>query len=349
MPLPGWESRPYRGHVTWFWWVVGIVAAIGLLWLVLWAWYRRWLRTVTKRASRDSWVVSTPLGRVEYGLRGDGPVVLHFHGGNVGHNGWFFLEHLVRAGYRVLTPDRPGYLGTPIKNGGSPEQQADLAAALLDVLRIDRVAVVGLSAGGPAAIQFAARHPDRTTALVLLSAVSQRTELSDDQLNSSLGRLVMTPRYQDVAYFLINRAMHLLPALSMRDFVKTETTYDPETGKKLIDQVLGDPEQKREVLAMSDAMVPARPRFDGAMNDLRVQKELGELPFSRVKAPGLIVGSRNDGDIGFANSVNAEERLPRSELIAVDQFGHLIWWGDPAVRREFEARIESFLDEHHRN
>ena len=334
--------------MTWFWWVAGIVAAIGLLWLLLWVRYRRWLGAVTARASVDSWIVSTPLGRVEYGLRGaDGPVVLHFHGGSVGHNGWFFLDHLVRAGYRVLTPDRPGYLGTPIKNGGSPEQQADLAAALLDVLRLDRVAVVGVSAGGPAAIQFAARHPDRTTGLVLLSAVSQRTELSEDQLNSPLGRLVMTRRFQNVASFLINRAMHLMPALSMRDFVKTSTTYDPETGKKLIDEVLRDPAQRREVLAMMDAMVPALPRFDGLMNDVRVQQELGELPFSRVRAPALIVGSRNDGDIGFANSVNAEEKLPRSELIAVDQFGHLIWWGDPAMRRDFEARIESFLAQHH--
>ncbi|MEO8603496.1 MAG: alpha/beta fold hydrolase [bacterium] len=102
-------------------------------------------------------------GRVR--VRGEGSVVLHFHGGNVGHNGWFFLEHLVRAGYQVLTPDRPGYLGTPIEHGGSPEQQADLAAALLDALGIQRVPVVGISAGGPVAIQFAARHADRVDAL----------------------------------------------------------------------------------------------------------------------------------------------------------------------------------------
>ena len=139
--------------MTWLW-VAGIAVVVILLGLGLWLWYRRWLRRVTLRASSDSQIVDTALGRVEYGVRGDGPVVLHFHGGNVGHGGWFFLEHLVTAGYRVLTPDRPGYLGTPIENGGTPERQADLAAALLDTLGIDRVAVVGLSAGGPGAIQF---------------------------------------------------------------------------------------------------------------------------------------------------------------------------------------------------
>jgi pimeloyl-ACP methyl ester carboxylesterase len=159
--------------MTWLW-VAGIAVVVILLGLGLWLWYRTWLRRVTLRASSDSQIVDTALGRVEYGVRGDGPVVLHFHGGSVGHGGWFFLEHLVKAGYRVLTPDRPGYLGTPIENGGTPERQADLAAALLDTLGIDRVAVVGLSAGGPGAIQFAVRHADRVDALVLLSAISQR-------------------------------------------------------------------------------------------------------------------------------------------------------------------------------
>jgi pimeloyl-ACP methyl ester carboxylesterase len=327
-------------------WVIGTAGVTGGLLLALWWWYRRWLTEVTWRASEDSHVIETRLGRVEYGVHGTGPVVLHFHGGNVGHNGWFFLKHLVTAGYRVLTPDRPGYLGTPLDNGGSPEQQADLAAALLDALDVESVGVVGVSAGGPSAIQFAARHPHRTSALVLLSAISQRTGLSQAQLDSALGRLVMTPRYQNVAYFLINRSMHLMTTLSMRDLVRTETTYGPAAGKKLIDMVLSDPAQKRQLLAMSDAMVPALPRFDGVMNDLAVQQELKELPFAHVAAPALVIGSRRDGDIGYANSANAHEKLAGSDLVTVDQFGHLIWWGDASVTREVEGRIEAFLDRH---
>ena len=40
---------------------------------------------------------------------------------------------------------------------------------MLDALDVERVAVFGYSAGGPSALQFALRHPDRTTALVLLA------------------------------------------------------------------------------------------------------------------------------------------------------------------------------------
>jgi pimeloyl-ACP methyl ester carboxylesterase len=327
-------------------WIVAAAVVVAVIVQGVRTRYRVWLDEVTRRASADSHVVRTVRGPVEYGVHGDGAVVLHFHGGNVGHNGWFFLGHLVSAGFRVLTPDRPGYLGTPLENGGSPEQQADLVAALLDTLGIARAAVVGISAGGPAAIQFAARHPDRTSALILLSAVSRRTGLSDDQTGSALGRLVMTPRAQDISYFLINQAMHRIPRLAMRDFVRTETTYDKATGAHLIDQVLGDPDQRRQVLDMADAMVPALPRFAGVMNDLRVQQELGDLPLGEVRAPTLVVGSRHDGDIGFENSLNSHRAIHGSELVTVGQFGHLIWWGDADVTRDLERRIESFVRRH---
>jgi len=316
-------------------------AAIGLR-----ASYRQWLRARTDAASADSHIAQTAMGRVEYGMRGKGTVVLHFHGGNVGHNGWFFLDHLVRAGYQVMTPDRPGYLGTPIGNGRSPEKQADLAAALLDTLGIERVAVAGISAGGPGAIQFAARHPQRVDALVLLSAISQRTMLSDDQTGSMLGRLVMTARFQDIAYFLIHQSMTYFTAVVMRGYVKTETTYGDDVGKRYVRKIMADPAQKRQVLLLADAMVPAGPRFPGVLNDLQVQQALDELPMHEVRAPTLIVGSRHDGDIGYANAVNAHARIAGSTLITVDQFGHFIWWGDAEVTRDFERRIEEFLAQH---
>ena len=170
-----------------------ILASVALATMGVHRYYRSWLSTVRRRAHAGSLVAPTSRGPVEYDLRGQGPTVLHFHGGGVGHNGWFFLEHS-SARLSPTDPDRPGYLGTPLADHGAPEAQADVAAALLDTLGIDRVAVVGLSAGGPAALRFALRHERRTQALILLSAISRRTQLSEDQLNSTLGRLVMTRR-----------------------------------------------------------------------------------------------------------------------------------------------------------
>ena len=119
-----------------------ILVTISLFVIAFSIYYIHWLKTQMARISLDSTIVQTKLGQVEYNIRGDGPVVLHLHGSTSGHNGWFLLEHLIAAGYCLLSPDRPGYLGTPLKENGSSEAQADLAAALLETLGIDQVAVV---------------------------------------------------------------------------------------------------------------------------------------------------------------------------------------------------------------
>ena len=49
--------------------------------------------------------------------------------------------------------------------------QADAFACLLDSLNIRQAAVVSYSAGSTSAIQFALRHPDRVSALILVSPV----------------------------------------------------------------------------------------------------------------------------------------------------------------------------------
>lgn len=324
----------------------GLLVILGLLLLVLFLIYRRWLSKRTRLASAESHIAQTTVGPVEYDCRGEGPVVLHFHGGNVGHNGWFTLDYLLDAGFSLLTPDRPGYLGTSLGNNGSPEAQADLAAALLDELDIDIVAVVGVSAGGPGAIQFAARHPERTQALVLMAAISQRTMLTADQLNSALGRLVMSPRFQDPAYFFINVAMKRLPRLTLQEFARTETTYVKETGQQLIEQILADPMQREQVVALADAMVPALPRFDGVANDLAVQQSLDPMPLTQIEAPTLIIHSRHDGDVPYSNATHAAAHIPNATLMTVDQFGHMLWWGDPQVTDEFQDAVSSFLAEH---
>jgi pimeloyl-ACP methyl ester carboxylesterase len=80
--------------------------------------------------------------------------------------------------YRFVVPSRFGYLGSSLPRGAKPADQADAFAGLLDRLEISQVAVFGYSAGGPPAIQFALRHADRVSALVLLgSALPGRSGL----------------------------------------------------------------------------------------------------------------------------------------------------------------------------
>ena len=104
-------------------------------------------------------IVHTAKGPIEFDCtEGSGPVVLVVHGGFGGCDQARLMAEWIDPGrYRILSPSRPGFLGTPMESGRTMEQQADALAALLDILGIQRVTVVGLSTGGPAAYLLAIR------------------------------------------------------------------------------------------------------------------------------------------------------------------------------------------------
>ena len=98
----------------------------------------------------------------------DGPAVLLLHGWGATADLNFFSAYTALDGYRVIALDHRGH-GRGLRGGPPVRLQdcADDAAALLEVLGIDRAIIVGYSMGGPVALLVASRHPQRCAALVL--------------------------------------------------------------------------------------------------------------------------------------------------------------------------------------
>lgn len=131
--------------------------------------YRADIQEARHRVSHGSLIAQTTCGPLEYAVAGNGPPVLVVHGAGGGFDqGLEFGTPLIQKGFRIIAMSRFGYLRTPLPENASAEAQADAHACLLDALGIERVAVVGGSAGAPSSVQFALRHPRRITALVLL-------------------------------------------------------------------------------------------------------------------------------------------------------------------------------------
>ena len=100
------------------------------------------MRSLDERAT----VLDTPRGPAQVARAGQGPAVLIAHGGPGGFDqGLAFYQHLRDGGCQLLAVSRPGYLRTPLDSGRRPEEQADLYAAILDALDIERAAIVGHS------------------------------------------------------------------------------------------------------------------------------------------------------------------------------------------------------------
>ncbi|MET9954578.1 alpha/beta hydrolase [Streptomyces sp. NPDC006339] len=102
-------------------------------------------------------------------VAGDGAsTVLLLHSGVCDRRMWEGqFQALAEAGHRVVRCDLRGFGDTPVDG---PHVHADDVAALLDGLGAERAALVGSSFGGGVALEFAARHPGRATALALLCA-----------------------------------------------------------------------------------------------------------------------------------------------------------------------------------
>ncbi|SFJ78755.1 alpha/beta fold hydrolase [Streptomyces pini] len=73
---------------------------------------------------------------------------------------------LAEAGHRLVRCDFRGHGDTPAAT--TPYRDADDVLALLDALDIGRTILVASSYGGRVALEFAARWPDRVTAMALL-------------------------------------------------------------------------------------------------------------------------------------------------------------------------------------
>ncbi|MFM7685893.1 MAG: alpha/beta fold hydrolase, partial [Actinomycetota bacterium] len=103
--------------------------------------------------------------------QGEGAVVLLLHGLGGSRISW---EPQMGAlgDRRTIAWDMPGYgEATPLPDGPLTwPEVADAAAALLDIIGVERAHVVGISMGGMIAQHLAARHPRRVWSLTLLSS-----------------------------------------------------------------------------------------------------------------------------------------------------------------------------------
>ena len=110
----------------------------------------------------------TRSGVVEYATAGQGPAVLISHGTLGGYDqGLAIAELFDQRRFRFIAVSRAGYLGSGIPTGLTCAQQADSYATLLDTLGLEKASIIGASGGAASALQFALRHPERCSALVI--------------------------------------------------------------------------------------------------------------------------------------------------------------------------------------
>ena len=306
-----------------------IVASLVAAALVIRSRFERDLTVAAERAAQASAVVTTRCGPIEVQQAGEGIPLLMIHGSGGGHDqGMAWARPLVQQGVRVIAMSRFGYLRTPRPADASPEAQADAHVCLLDALGISKAAVMGVSAGGPSAMQTAIRHPNRVSALVLVvpiawkpGTVADSAPLLSDGMDALLLRLLGSD-------FLFWAALHVARDPLIRHVLATP----PE-------QVTAASAQERaRVNDLADRILPVSRRAAGLRDDTRLGKRLGPYALETIRVPTLVVSARDDGFGTYAAAQYSASRIAGAKFIGLDQGRHLLVGHDAEVRAEI-ARL----------
>ena len=295
---------------------------------IVWSAYASAVAAARARVATGSTLAKTRHGAMEYAVAGEGPPILMIHGTGGGFDqGLGFAHGLIAAGYRVIAPSRFGYLRSALPDDPSSENQADAFVDLLDSLGIDKVPVVGGSAGALSATAFAIRHPGRCAALVALVPASYAPDRS------------LAPPPGALTEFIINRGLRsdFLFWLGLATAESAMTGALLATDPALV--AAASPEEQARAQAILWDILPVSARADGLLNDARLAGNPAPMALETIRVPTLAISLEDDrfDTIAAARYIAAE--VPGAKLVTWPTGGH-IWIGHDA---DVTAAIDAFL------
>jgi 2-hydroxy-6-oxonona-2,4-dienedioate hydrolase len=270
----------------------------------------------------------TSFGRVEYAEQGDGLPLLMVHGSGGGFDqGLMFSQPFVTAGYRVVAPSRFGYLGSDYPDDASPDNQADAFAELLDHMRIERVAIGGMSAGALSAIAFALRHPDRCAALLPIVPAAWRPDLAAAQ--------PWSPAQAFAVNVMLRSDFLFWCAITFgQDFVaRSILATDPA--------LFAGPEGREELARVSHSILPISERAEGLLNDMRRSVDPPRQDLAAIRVPTLAVSAADDLYFTAETARYIAATVPGGRAVIFPTGGHLL----AGRETEMTAAVTGFLRE----
>jgi pimeloyl-ACP methyl ester carboxylesterase/DNA-binding CsgD family transcriptional regulator len=194
---------------------------------------------------------------------------------------------------------------------------ADLEAAI-DAAALERVALLGISQGGPVAVAFAARYPERVSRLVLFATFARgrlRRGLSPSdrehaQLMTSLIRMGWG---QGLPAF-----RRLFTTLFIPDASPEQMEWFDE-----LQRVTADPE--------------TAVRIRSARNHDDVTDEA-----TRVACPTLVIHAREDALVPFSEGRLLATLIPGARFVTLESRNHILLADEPAWP-QFRAELRNFL------
>jgi pimeloyl-ACP methyl ester carboxylesterase len=291
----------------------------------------RSLAAARARLAGRSEVFEGRFGAMEYATAGTGPPVLMLHGTGGGFDqGLDMTRPLAAAGWRILAPSRFGYLRSEFPADPSPENQADACLDLLDRFGIDRLPVIGGSAGALSALAFAIRHPGRCSALVALVPATHVPGRPAPRPPNALAAAIIRHGLRSDLLFWLGMTV------AEDAMIATLLATDPA----LVHAAA--PAEQARVRAILRGILPVSARARGLIEDGRRAGDPPPMALGRIVAPTLALSLEDDRFDTLAAARHIAETVPDGTLVSYPTGGH-VWVGRDA---QVFAAIDRFLRRH---
>lgn len=321
----------WTGRILFFLGVAGLLGCGAFL-----LWYSGQRTESLRKLDLGSQVAVTALGPVEFATAGplDAPPILVLHGSPGGYDQGLALgESLVKAGFRVIAPSRPGYLRTPLQSGLTFGEQANAMSALLDTLRVTDLPVVGYGAGAAVALELALRDPSRVRGLILYSPINKPSPAfnpAKPEIPDLLAAQILRDLGGDLGAWWIHREAKANPKRLLGSLFGMDTTLSSQEIEILAKAAFDQPDQLALFLGLVDSVNPVSPRESGSRNDIMQLRNPVLGPLAAPSCPGLVVTGAANRAAEYTDVELLTTGWQDARRVLVPGVGSLVWFGPGA-------------------
>lgn len=280
-----------------------VLATIIVIILILMIMYNYDMKKLIRNIEKNSCLIETKSGVIECSISGEGIPVIISHGGAGGYDqGQITAKVHLDDRFKVIAVSRFGHLRTPLPENCSAIKQADAYADLLDALGIEEAAILGTSGGGPSAIQFAQRHPNRCMALVLSCAVSQYLpERSLKGYKHPFVYWILTKFFRKLVLKQIGVSTNLYQTLNT--------------------------DEKEVINSLFKIMNPIKLRREGLLVEVPEWSNVtiweSNYHLKDITVPTLVIHAVDDTVVPYKHGEDAKRLIPNATMISLPHGGHL--------------------------
>lgn len=226
-------------------------------------------------------------------------------------------------GLCVIAPDRPGTGGTDRHRLSQLGNWAEEATRILDALRVESAALLGISGGGPYAAACATRIPERVRSLMLVSALGAPEWPTSGMAPGerlSLTLAAHAPAFSGWSLDRLAALARLRPGL----FLRLAATAQPDVDIRALQQ----PGMRESFLT---SYVEAFRRGSwGVAQDLRLLTQPWDFDLGSIAAPTWVQHGDADTTVPVQHARLYAAAIPGAQLRIHPGHGHFSIFSNPA-------------------